>query len=122
MTCGANDAGDMLGQEACAAAEVQHALALGNGKRLDQALARLELPADADLLVVPRQRLAVVCEGRSGRSARRHGVRCERCQSQSANSTTSDPIKAETTSRSEIDTRSSCSSSPKMRKTKPPTN
>ena len=73
MAGGADDVGDVLGQQAGAAADIEHALARRDRQRLHQALARLELPPDADALVVARQLVAVLGERRS-RPAANHGV------------------------------------------------
>ena len=71
----ADQIGDMLGQKASAAADVEHALAGRDGELPDQKLAGLELTAGADKLVVARQLLVVLSEQWSTRqTCLRRGV------------------------------------------------
>ncbi len=59
---GTDQIGDMLGQQAGAAADVEHALARRDSKFPHQHLARLELTINADAVVVARQLVAVLGE------------------------------------------------------------
>ena len=62
VAAGPDQIGDMLGQQAGAAADIEHALARRDREVAHQHLARQELAIDAHAIVVSRQRVVVLGE------------------------------------------------------------